>query len=425
MNVHRLRATHALEGTVRVPGSKSLSNRALLLAALAPGTTRLHGLLESDDTIAMRSALTALGVDVRGDSATCTIHGVGGTLRSSKPITLDLGLAGTALRPLAAALAAGTGEFTLDGTARMRERPVNDLVDALRSLGAQIDYLHDDGYPPLRVSGRPLRGGEVKIRGDVSSQFLTALLMLGPLLPEPLTVQVVGDLVSKPYIDITAHLLRRFGASVDTGDYQSLRVEPTGYQSPGDLDIEADASSATYFLAAGAVRGAGVTVERLGTDSVQGDIAFVDALEQMGAQVTRRGDSLSVAPGGKLRGIDADMNHIPDAAMTAAAIAVFADGPTHIRNIGNWRVKETDRLQAMANELRKVGAAVEEHTDSLRITPPARLTPARIRTYGDHRMAMCFALMSLGGIDIEIEDPGCVNKTFPTFFDVWEQAAHR
>jgi 3-phosphoshikimate 1-carboxyvinyltransferase len=323
---------------------------------------------------------------------------------------LDLGLAGTALRPLTAALTLGSGEFVLDGTARMRERPVGDLVDALLPLGADIRYLGAAGYPPLAVTGRGLRGGVTRIRGNVSSQFLTSLLLAAPLAEGPVTVEVIGEQVSTPYLDITVALMRRFGADVRHEDHRRFEVLPGGYLSPGRYLVEGDASSASYFLAAGAVRGPGVTVYGLGADSVQGDLAFLDVLRAMGARVDCGAEQIRVQPPatGVLRALDVDLNHIPDAAMTLAVLALFADGTTTIRNIGNWRVKETDRLAAMACELRKVGAKVEEGADFLSVTPPRHWRAGTIDTYGDHRMAMCFALVTLAGVPVSIRDPGCV-----------------
>ncbi|MEQ8857111.1 MAG: 3-phosphoshikimate 1-carboxyvinyltransferase [Pseudomonadales bacterium] len=408
-----------LAGTLTLPGSKSISNRALLLAALARGTTHLDNLLHSEDTTVMITALRQLGVSVAlaGD---CTVIGRGGPL-VTEPGHWDLylGLAGTALRPLAAALTLGGGRFVLDGSARMRERPVADLVDALAPLGAQVRYLGKAGYPPLEVTGTGLEGGTTRIRGDVSSQFLTALLMAAPLAAATVHVEVIGELVSKPYLDITLDMMRRFGARATHRDYHAFTVEPGGYTAPARFLVEGDASSASYFLAAGAIRGPGVTVTGIGADSVQGDVAFVDVLEAMGARVSRAADSISVRPpaSGTLRGVDLDLNHIPDAAMTVAVLALFADGPSQIRNVANWRVKETDRLDAMARELVKVGARVEEGAAHLRIEPPEQWRRASIDTYGDHRMAMCFSLVALGGVAVTIRDPGCVAKTFPDYFD--------
>ncbi len=409
-----------LAGEIILPGSKSMSNRALLLAALARGRTRVDNVLRSDDTAFMMTALRTLGVVIEDTPEAVTVTGCGGPL-VTRPgrFELYLGLAGTALRPLTAALTLGKGTVLLDGTPRMRERPVGDLVDALAPLGARIRYLGQPGYPPLEVTGTGLRAGTTSIRGNVSSQFLTSLLMAAPLAAGPVTVQVEGELVSKPYVDITLHTMRRFGATVSHQDYARFAVSPGGYRSPGHCLVEGDASSASYFLAAGAIRGPGVRVVGLSADSVQGDVRFLDVLTAMGARVERSLQAITVRPppSGRLTAVDLDLNHIPDAAMTVAALALFADGTTAIRNIGNWRVKETDRLAAMAAELRRLGASVDEGADSLTITPPRSWRAATIRTYGDHRMAMCFSLAALGGVAVTIEDPECVSKTFPDYFE--------
>lgn len=420
MNALRLDSVTHLAGTVTVPGSKSISNRALLLAALADGTTVLDNVLASEDTERMLTALTDLGIELHRDDTAWTVRGRGGPLVDRDGHwRLDLGLAGTAFRPLTAALTLGRGTFELDGTARMRERPIGDLVDALRPLGAQVRYLGHDGFPPIEVTGTGLDGGSTRIDGSVSSQFLTSLLMAAPLARGAVTVDLIGELVSKPYLDITLHLMRRFGATVSHQNYRRFSTSPGGYRSPGRYLVEGDASSASYFLAAGAIRGPGLEVRGVAADSVQGDVAFVDLLTAMGARVERRADAIAVRPpaGGRpLTAVDVDLNHIPDAAMTAAMLALFADGACTIRNIGNWRVKETDRLHAMATELRKLGAAVDEGDDWLRVTPPATWREAEIDTYGDHRMAMCFSLAALGGVAVTIRDPDCVAKTFPDYF---------
>jgi 3-phosphoshikimate 1-carboxyvinyltransferase len=354
MNALTLAPARAFQGEVVLPGSKSISNRALLLAALAEGKTRIRNVLEGDDSRYMLAALAQLGVEIDSAGRDHTIAGRAGPLVTApRHERLYLGLAGTAIRPLAAALTLGAGEFELDGEPRMRERPIGHLVDALRPLGADIDYLATPGYPPIRVRGTGLAGGTTSIDGSVSSQFLTALLLTAPLARAPVRVNVTGPLVSTPYVDITLDLMARFGVAVEHDEHRVFRVPAAPYRSPGALLVEGDASAATYFLAAGAVRGTGVTVRGVGRSSVQGDVAFCDVLEAMGARVSRGTDALAVAPG-RLVGIDADLNHIPDAAMTVAMLALFAEGPTTIRNIANWRVKETDRLAAMATELRKL-----------------------------------------------------------------------
>ena len=418
MHTLTLPPTAALEGTVTLPGSKSISNRALLLASLAQGATRISNLLDSDDIRFMLGALNALGVAIEQlDESTVVVQGKAGPLcMTEQELNLDLGLAGTALRPLVAALTLGRGRFLLDGTPRMRERPVAPLVDGLRQLGAQIEYPGQDGYPPVRVTGTGLTGGRVVMPGDLSSQFLTSLLMTAPLAEGPVVVDIEGEQVSKPYLAITLHLMQKFGVNISHRDFQHFEIEPGSYRSPETLLVEGDASSASYFLAAGAIKGSGVTVSGVGSDSVQGDVAFVDVLEKMGARVSRTSDRITVRPG-HLKGVDLDLNAITDAAMTVAVLALFAEGPTTIRNIFNWRVKETDRLAAMSTELRKLGAQVVEGRDFLSITPPTALIPACIHTYGDHRMAMCFSLACLGGVPVTIEDPDCVGKTFPDYFD--------
>ena len=405
-------------GVVRLPGSKSISNRALLLAALAGGETSLHGILESDDTARMLEALRTLGIAAeRCVSGDYVVQGAGGAF-PARHAELFLGNAGTAFRPLTAVLALCGGTYRLAGMPRMHERPIGDLVDALRALGADVGYLGREGYPPLEV--RPARStlaDAVRIRGDVSSQFLSALLIALPLAGQRVGVRVIGELVSKPYVEITLDLLRRFGVIVERRAWSELTV-PDGarYRSPGRLRVEGDASSASYFLAAGAVGGGPVRVEGIDTTSIQGDVRFVEVLRAMGAEVTLGEGWIESRGRSPLRPIDADLNHIPDAAMTAAVLALFADGPSVIRNVANWRVKETDRLAAMATELRKVGATVEEGADRLRIEPPAKLRAATIDTYDDHRMAMCFSLVALGGAPVRINDPQCVGKTFPGYF---------
>ncbi|HBL6084347.1 TPA: 3-phosphoshikimate 1-carboxyvinyltransferase [Enterobacter hormaechei] len=407
-----------VDGTINLPGSKSVSNRALLLAALANGTTVLSNLLDSDDVRHMLNALKALGVQyaLSDDRTRCEVTGNGGALHSAEALELFLGNAGTAMRPLAAALCLGSNDIVLTGEPRMKERPIGHLVDALRQGGAQIDYLEQENYPPLRLRGG-FTGDNVEVDGSVSSQFLTALLMTAPLAPNDTVISIKGDLVSKPYIDITLHLMKTFGVEVENQSYQRFVVRGgQQYQSPGHYLVEGDASSASYFLAAGAIKGGTVKVTGIGRNSVQGDIRFADVLEKMGAVVTWGDDFISCTHG-ELNAIDMDMNHIPDAAMTIATAALFAKGTTTLRNIYNWRVKETDRLFAMATELRKVGAVVEEGEDYIRVTPPAKLQFAEIGTYNDHRMAMCFSLVALSDTPVTILDPKCTAKTFPDYFE--------
>jgi 3-phosphoshikimate 1-carboxyvinyltransferase len=419
-----LPASSAARGTVRLPGSKSISNRVLLLAALAKGTTIVRALLDSDDTRVMLDALRALGVGVArvSDSDDYEIVGVGGAF-PVKQAELFLGNAGTAFRSLTAACALSGGEYVLKGVARMHERPIGDLVDALRRLGARIDYLGQEGFPPLKIHPAEIAGDTTEVRGNVSSQFLTGLLMALPLRQRNTTIEVVGELISKPYIGITLAMLRRFGVEIARDGWQRFGVPAAArYQSPGEIWVEGDASSASYFLAAGAIGGGPVRVQGVGRDSVQGDVRFADALAKMGAQIDMGPNWIEAcAPrDGRLKAIDLDCNAIPDAAMTLAVAALFADGVTTLRNIASWRVKETDRIAAMATELRKVGATVEEGADYIRITPPEKLIPdAVIDTYDDHRMAMCLSLVTLGGVPVRINDPACVNKTFPEYFRIF------
>ena len=421
-------ALRSVRGTVRLPGSKSISNRVLLLAALCEGRTTVHDLLDSDDTRVMLQALRALGCGVAVEGSTAVIDGLGS--RPRRPSAeLFLGNAGTAMRPLTAALAVLGGDYRLSGVARMHERPIGDLVDALRALGCRIDYLGQPGYPPLGIGQPALRlDRPIPVRGDVSSQFLTALLMALPLAAsaQDVVIEVVGELISKPYIDITLQLLARFGVEVRRDGWARFSI-PAGsrYRSPGRIHVEADASSASYFIAAGALSPQasgqnGLKIEGLGEASIQGDIRFIEAARLMGAQVDSGPNWLRVRRGAwPLKAIDLDCNHIPDAAMTLAVMALYADGPSTLRNIASWRVKETDRIAAMANELRKLGAEVEEGADYLRVAPPTAWRAAALHTYDDHRMAMCGSLAAFNpaGLPVRIEDPKCVAKTFPDYFE--------
>ncbi|BAC95082.1 3-phosphoshikimate 1-carboxyvinyltransferase [Vibrio vulnificus YJ016] len=408
-----------VNGEVNLPGSKSVSNRALLLAALAKGTTRLTNLLDSDDIRHMLNALTKLGVhyELSADKTVCVVEGLGRPFTATEAQELFLGNAGTAMRPLAAALCLGKGEFVLTGEPRMKERPIGHLVDALREAGAQIEYLENENYPPLKINATGLQAGTVNIDGSISSQFLTAFLMAAPLAQGEVKIHIVGELVSKPYIDITLHIMKQFGVDVVNNAYQEFII-PAGqsYVSPGQFLVEGDASSASYFLAAAAIKGGEIKVTGIGKNSIQGDIHFADALEKMGAEI-EWGEDYVISRVGRLKGIDMDYNHIPDAAMTIATTALFAQGTTAIRNVYNWRVKETDRLSAMATELRKVGAEVEEGEDYLIVNPPQQLTHAAIDTYDDHRIAMCFSLVALSDTPVTINDPKCTSKTFPDYFD--------
>jgi len=421
-----------VSGTVTLPGSKSITNRVLLLAALAEGTTLVRDPLLADDTSVMLDALKRLGITWSGPvDGAVRVLGAGGPF-PVRQADLFLGNAGTAFRPLTAVLALCRGEYRLSGVPRMHERPIGDLVDALVAMGASIEHLGERGYPPLAVHPAGILADTVEVRGDVSSQFLTALLMALPLCDVSTRVCVKGELISKPYVEITLNLMRRFGVDVARDGWREFTVPARRYSSPGEIYVEGDASSASYFLAAGAISGltggGPVRVKGIGRASIQGDVRFVEVLERMGARIAMGEDWIEAGAGaeaaasGRLRALDADLNHIPDAAMTAAVAALFADGTSTLRNIASWRVKETDRITAMATELRKLGATVEEGGDYLRITPPhaSGLTPhASIDTYDDHRMAMCFSLAALGGVPVRINDPKCVAKTFPEYFDVF------
>ena len=414
----RLKPVDSVSGEVTVPGSKSLSNRALLLAALAKGTTRVTNLLDSDDIRHMLDALNKLGIKYHlSDCKTiCEVTGNAGVFRVAEPVELYLGNAGTAMRPLCAALAASEGEFILGGEPRMEERPIGSLVETLQMAGADIQYLKNTGYPPLKINGKTLVGGSLKIDGSISSQFLTAVLMIAPLFNDDTHIKVVGELVSKPYIEITLAIMAQFDVEVENRDYQEFLIKGNqSYLSPREYMVEGDASSASYFLAAGAIKGGKVKVFGVGENSVQGDIRFADVLQKMGAKITWDRHFIEVE-GAELRAVDMDMNHIPDAAMTIAVAALFAKGTTSIRNIYNWRVKETDRLAAMATELKKLGVEVEEGEDYISVTPALTLKEAEIDTYNDHRIAMCFSLVSLSNTAVVINDPGCTSKTFPDYF---------
>ncbi len=430
-------------GVVRLPGSKSISNRVLLLAGLADGETAVHDLLDSDDTRVMLDALRSLGCGLRHEAGVLHVRGLGGRL-ATNAADLFLGNAGTAMRPLAAALAvlAATqgGRFTLRGVPRMHERPIGDLVQALRPLGCQIDELGQPGYPPLCVHG--VAGGQlhtaqpIRVRGDVSSQFLTALLLALPLVAasSPVVIEVDGELISKPYIEITLRLLSRFGIGVQRDGWSRFTL-PAGsrYRTPGAIHVEGDASSASYFIGLGALAAhdAPVRIEGVGSDSIQGDIAFIEAAQAMGAQVRSGPGWIEVRRGRwPLQALSLDCNHIPDAAMTLAVMALYADGPTRLSGIASWRVKETDRIAAMAAELRKLGAAVIEGADFIEVRPPARWQSAPLETYDDHRMAMCLSLAAfnpLAGAEpprpLRILDPRCVAKTFPDYFEALFQLA--
>ncbi|TDI77243.1 MAG: 3-phosphoshikimate 1-carboxyvinyltransferase [Betaproteobacteria bacterium] len=417
-----LPAARTAQGVVQLPGSKSISNRILLLAALAHGITHVRDLLISDDTACMLDALRALGVSITqtGDND-YRVQGVGGQFPVNE-VDLFLGNAGTVFRPLTAVLALGQGHYRLFGGLRMHQRPIGDLVDTLRQLGANIIYLGNEGFPPLEIKAAKIYVSPVAVRGDVSSQYLTSLLIALPMIGEMLTIEVIGKLISRPYIELTLALMVRFGVQVerDSWRYFTLR-DKQHYYSPGEIFVEGDASSASYFLAAGAIGGGPVRVEGISRGSFQGDVRFIEVLEKMGARISQGDNWIEVrAPeSGHLKAINIDCNHIPDAAMTLAIVALFADGVTTLTNVASWRIKETDRLAAMAKELRKLGAEVEEGLDFLRIMPPlgvGLLSHIAIDTYDDHRIAMCFSLVSLG-TSVRINDPDCVTKTFPDYFE--------
>lgn len=417
----QLPALHSFDGEVRLPGSKSITNRVFLISALAEGTTRLHNLLKSDDTRYMGEALRQLGVnlDFSEDYSEAVVVGNGAPIRVPSQVQeLFLGNAGTAMRSLCAALTLGEGSVSLRGEERMKERPIYDLVDALLSIGADISYEESDGYPPVKINAHGLKGGSVKVRGNISSQYLTALLICAPYCETPLHIHVEGKLISVPYIKLTLDVMRDFGIEVRHENLTDFYVPKGVYKSPGDYNVEGDASSASYPLAAAAIAKGKVRVLGVGSESSQGDVGFARVLGQMGAKITIGPDWIECdGTGCSLRGLDLNLNDIPDAAMTVAVLALFAEGVTNISGIGSWRVKETDRIAAITAELRKVGAVVRETADSISITPPQELQSASIETYNDHRMAMCFSLVALGGVPIKILDPACVNKTYPNYFD--------
>ncbi|MFB6434725.1 MAG: 3-phosphoshikimate 1-carboxyvinyltransferase [Candidatus Malihini olakiniferum] len=422
-----LQPIYLIDGVINLPGSKSVSNRALLLAALATGSTHLKNLLDSDDVRYMLHALQALVVQYHLSTSRteCAITGIGGPFTASQPLELFLGNAGTAMRLLASALCLTHGDIVLTGDPRMKDRPIGHLVDALRQGGATIDYLEQTHYPPLRLHGG-FSGGEIAVDGSVSSQFLTALLMTAPLASKDTRISIKGDLVSKPYIDITLRMMEDFGVDVHNENYQHFNVKGNQqYRAPGEYLVEGDASSASYFLATAAIKGGTVRVTGVGRNSAQGDIHFADILESMGA-IIRWGDDYIECQRDELHAIDMDVNHIPDAAMTIAIAALFAKGgTTTLRNIYNWRLKESDRLAAMATELRKVGATVDEGTDYIRITPAPQLRFTEISTYNDHRIAMCFSLVALSDTPVTILNPKCTAKTFPGYFQQLARLSHK
>ena len=411
--------THALDATVRVPGSKSLTNRALLIASLANGTTRLTNALFSDDSRYFAKALQTLGFDVRLDEVNheMTVTGLGGKIPANKA-ELFIGNAGTAARFLSAFLTLGNGEYILDGEPRMRERPIGDLIDSLTQLGAKLEATNN--CPPVKIIANDLPGGKTKIAGNISSQFLSALLMVAPYAKSPIEIEVVTELNSKPYVDMTIAIMQGFGVQIERCDYSKFIIHPAKYSALSAYAIESDASAASYFFAAPAICGGTVRVENISRKSVQGDIEFLDVLQKMGCAVTESDNSITVHRPSSLVGVDIDMRDIPDTAQTLAAIAPFASSPTRIRGIASARVKETDRVSATCAELKRLGVQVDEHEDGVTIYPCQTFRPATIQTYNDHRMAMAFSLIGLHFDGVTIENPSCVSKTFPNYFEVLE-----
>lgn len=416
----RLNPIRRISGSITLPGSKSLSNRVLLLAMLSEGETFIENLLDSDDVRRMIDALAKLKISFEEDrpGKKIRIQGKGGRIPVDKA-ELFLGNAGTAIRPLTAALTLGHGRFVLDGIERMRERPIQDLLDGLNQLGAQVRSINNSGCPPVEIIANGLPGGVTKLSGAISSQYLSAILLTSPYAQTPVEIRIKDHLVSIPYVEMTIRLMNRFGVNVDVSeDFKSFHINaPQNYKSPKTYFVEGDASSASYFLAGAAITGGTVTVIGCGTDSLQGDAQFAKIMEMMGAEVQWEANQITVRGSGNLKGIDVDMNEMPDAAMTLAVAALFAKGTTAIRNIYNWRLKETERLKAVSSELKKLGATVEEGEDYIIIEPPEKLLSAEIVTYDDHRMAMAFSLAACGEVPITILDPSCVSKTFPDYFD--------
>ena len=413
-----------ISGKVDLPGSKSLSNRVLLLSMLAEGTTHIRNLLDSDDVRYMIGALEQLGIRMEEtrESNEIRVEGCAAKIPNSD-LELMLGNAGTAMRPLTAALTLGQGCYVLDGVPRMRERPIVDLVDGLRQLGAKVSLLNGPPGPPVEIIASGLPGGTAEIKGSVSSQFLSAILMAAPSAQNDVTLKIIDTLVSVPYVEMTLKLMERFGVRVENRNFEEFHIQGNQtYLSPGEFYVEGDASSASYFLAGAVITGGSVTVQGCGTESLQGDAKFAEVLERMGAETEWQPNSVTVH-GKSLKGVDLDLNRMPDAAMTLAVAALFAEGPTRIRNVYNWRLKETERMKAVTTELRKLGATVEEGEDYLVVDPPQKILPCEIETYDDHRMAMAFSLAACGSEPITILDPGCVSKTFPDYFEVLESVS--
>ncbi len=410
---------HPLNATVSVPGSKSITNRALLIASLADGETGLTNALFSDDTLYFASALQTLGFDVQLDKDDYEIRVKGrcGEIPAKKA-ELFVGNAGTAARFLTAFLTLAHGDYVLDGEARMRERPISDLISALGQLGAQLET--STGYVPVRVAASGLRGGKATLSGDISSQFLSAILMVAPYAKQPVEIELSTCLNSKPYIDLTLAVMHDFGVEVERVGYQRVLVKAGRYKGRGNYAIEPDASAASYFFGAAAVCGGTVRVRGLRRSSVQGDIRFTDVLQDMGCAVSEGENYIEVSGSGSLRGVEVDLSDEPDTAQTLAAIAPFASTPTRICGIASARLKETDRVHATCTELARLGVHVEAHADGMTIHPCPTLRPASIQTYNDHRMAMAFSLIGLRVPGVSVENPSCVSKTFPGYFDVLE-----
>ena len=416
----RLDPIRRISGSITLPGSKSLSNRVLLLAMLSEGETFIENLLDSDDVRRMIDALAKLKISYEEnwpDKKIC-VKGERGRIPVDKA-ELFLGNAGTAIRSLTAALTLGHGRFVLDGIERMRERPIQDLLDGLNQLGAQVRSINKTGCPPVEIIANGLPGGITELSGAISSQYLSAILLTSPYAQTPVEIRIKDHLVSIPYVEMTIRLMNRFGVNVGVSeDFKGFHINaPQSYKSPGTYFVEGDASSASYFLAGAAITGGTITVIGCGTDSLQGDARFAEIMEMMGAEVQWEPNQITVRGSGNLKGINVDMNEMPDAAMTLAVAALFAKGTTAIRNIYNWRLKETERLKAVSSELKKLGATVEEGEDYIIIEPPKKLLPAEIATYDDHRMAMAFSLAACGEVPITLLDPSCVSKTFPDYFD--------
>ena len=420
MNEIKLKASKQVRGCIKLPGSKSITNRVLLMAALGSGVTKLIDPLRSEDTDQMINALIKLGVSVKEVNDDKNIIEIKGAEHNfpNKNTNLFLGNSGTTFRPLAAVLAMMRGDYYLSGIERMHERPIKDLVDALEQMGSSIQYEKNHGYPPITINNSSIEISEpIQIKGDISSQYLTALLIAGPISNNEFNIEVIGDLISKPYIDITLKLLTKFNIFYNNDNWRLFSLKKDSvYRNPTKIFVEGDASSASYFFAAASLAGS-IEIKGINKDSIQGDLKFLDIISKMGAKIEYKSDSIQVSKASNLKGLEIDCIEIPDAAMTLAIMAVFADKPTKLKNIGSWRVKETDRILAMDNELTKMGVEVSTTHDSMTIFPQKQLNDnISIETYNDHRIAMCFSLFCLKNLNITIQDPNCVNKTYPDYF---------